>query len=528
MPVTPMFRPIRAVPTSVPFTYRDGLTMLQLIECIKHNLDSLQEYVNGVMSNVNKALEDQTTQNQDTLDKAQQAAQDAADAIQQAQDALEQYQQIVTNVNTALTTANAAIDRLEALGVTDPEAATELKNTVQQIATDLTTLKNRVTTTETDITKLDGYFNALGVTSEPTAQNFMSNINGKVDKSSLVKSKTNFKLYPHCVVLGDSIAIGLNVDATQRWTRLVCDFYGMTEHNYAVSGTGFVNPKTPNFTQQLQNAKADGTYQKSQVGLVILSGGINDDPTNTSVTQTVSDLFQNIRATYTNAIIICVPCLCGPLYNSQAPASRTATLTRIINGCDNINVDVVYGDAIYWLQGGNYFMQRDLLHPNSIGHRIVSQNVINRLNGAGNYCLYPHETQYRVTANDLGLDGVTNPKGFMFIKKLNEYDFMMGGYIGFEITGDCSLVGKTEFNFQIPLPNWFANRLSQSLYRVHAFNRMSKNGGGVETFDNAVLMGNDTYIFVVQTHETALVAGDKCEVYIPPTIVPTIGYNPDA
>ena len=30
------------VPTSVPFTYRDGLTALQLIECLRHNLDILQ------------------------------------------------------------------------------------------------------------------------------------------------------------------------------------------------------------------------------------------------------------------------------------------------------------------------------------------------------------------------------------------------------------------------------------------------------------------------------------------------------
>ena len=48
MPVTPMFRPIRAVPTSVPFTYRDGLTTLRLIECLRHNLDALQSYVNQV------------------------------------------------------------------------------------------------------------------------------------------------------------------------------------------------------------------------------------------------------------------------------------------------------------------------------------------------------------------------------------------------------------------------------------------------------------------------------------------------
>lgn len=44
----PRQRLFDGVPTSVPFTYRDGLTTLQLIECLCHNLDTLQEYVNQV------------------------------------------------------------------------------------------------------------------------------------------------------------------------------------------------------------------------------------------------------------------------------------------------------------------------------------------------------------------------------------------------------------------------------------------------------------------------------------------------
>lgn len=44
----PRQRLFDGVPTSVPFTYRDGLTTLQLIECLCHNLDTLQEYVDQV------------------------------------------------------------------------------------------------------------------------------------------------------------------------------------------------------------------------------------------------------------------------------------------------------------------------------------------------------------------------------------------------------------------------------------------------------------------------------------------------
>ena len=45
------------VPTSVPFTYRDGLTTLQLIECLRHNLDTLQADFNSLIDSVSAAID---------------------------------------------------------------------------------------------------------------------------------------------------------------------------------------------------------------------------------------------------------------------------------------------------------------------------------------------------------------------------------------------------------------------------------------------------------------------------------------
>ena len=57
------------VPTSVPFTYRDGLTTLQLIECLRRNLDSLQcdlskleDATTDLAASVDKTLADTVTQ----------------------------------------------------------------------------------------------------------------------------------------------------------------------------------------------------------------------------------------------------------------------------------------------------------------------------------------------------------------------------------------------------------------------------------------------------------------------------------
>lgn len=65
----PRQRLFDGVPTSVPFTYRDGLTTLQLIECLRHNLDALQcdlsrleKATSDLAASVDKTLADTVTQ----------------------------------------------------------------------------------------------------------------------------------------------------------------------------------------------------------------------------------------------------------------------------------------------------------------------------------------------------------------------------------------------------------------------------------------------------------------------------------
>lgn len=326
-----LIRPI--VPTSVPFVYRDGLTMLQLIECIKHNLDMLQEYANGVMGDVNKALEDQTTQNRDTLDKAQHAAQDAADAIQQAQDALKQYQQIVANVNTALNTANEAIDRLKALGVADSETATKLKDTIERTATDLTALEGRVTTAEgtlsdvqslaqtnkSDIAGIEANLTALHANSVGDATGLYDKIDKNSNdiaqnKAAIAEVNNNFsnfiplrKTYENIVIVGDSITHGIGASSTAKsWGNLFKDYIGAKSvQNLAQSNAGFVN--APTFLSQLQ-----GASNKEAVTHVIIAGGANDKRTaDAQVTAAVINTLKYALENFPNATIHVAPVVLG-------------------------------------------------------------------------------------------------------------------------------------------------------------------------------------------------------------------------
>lgn len=67
--LVPRQRLFDGIPTSVPFTYRDGLTTLQLIECLRHNLDIIQRDLSKVeqatsdlAASTDKALADAVAQ----------------------------------------------------------------------------------------------------------------------------------------------------------------------------------------------------------------------------------------------------------------------------------------------------------------------------------------------------------------------------------------------------------------------------------------------------------------------------------
>lgn len=392
-----LIRPI--VPTSVPFVYRDGLTMLQLIECIKHNLDMLQEYVNGVMDDVNKALEDQTTQNQDTLDKAQQAARDAADAIRQAQDALKQYQQIVARVNTALDTANAAIDRLEALGVTDPEAATKLKDAIERTTADLTALEGRVTTAEgtlsdvqslaqtneSDIAGIEANLTALHANSVSDATSLYDQVGKNSEgieqnKAAIAEVNNNFsnftplrRTYENIVIVGDSITYGTGASSTAKaWGNLFKDYIGAKSvQNLAQNNAGFVN--APTFLSQLQ-----GASDKEAVTHVIIAGGANDKRTaDAQVTAAVIDTLKYALENFPNATIHVAPVVLGVqgIFRYDRGSSNVwSTLNAIEAGIAHVpNVhEIRY--AWEWLNGRQDWSSTsggglDLIHPNDSGQQ---------------------------------------------------------------------------------------------------------------------------------------------------------------
>lgn len=80
----PRQRLFDGVPTSVPFTYRDGLTTLQLVECLRKNLDIVQSQANDLADKFNdyeQSNEQDKTVIRNELDKVQQQIDDINDRL---------------------------------------------------------------------------------------------------------------------------------------------------------------------------------------------------------------------------------------------------------------------------------------------------------------------------------------------------------------------------------------------------------------------------------------------------------------
>lgn len=324
---------------------------------------------------------------------------------------------------TNITTATAAANNATTAAGEAKAAAEEAKESADNAA-------GLAQTNKTDIAKLDGYFNALGVTSLPTAQNLMSNINGKAETTDLTalqgtvselsesvggkadadnvytkaQANTTFtkqggysgtaqqlnqritevdnkihgfmpwrKTYDNIVIVGDSITHGMKLSSTARsWGNLFKDYIGAESvQNLAQDNAGFVN--APTFLTQLQSAS-----NKETVTHVIIAGGVNDKRTaDAQVTTAVVDTLKYALENFPNATIHVAPVVLGiqGIFRYDRGHSNVwSTLNAIEEGIARVpNVhEIRY--AWEWLNGRQDWASTlggalDLIHPNDTGQQ---------------------------------------------------------------------------------------------------------------------------------------------------------------
>lgn len=282
---------------------------------------------------------------------------------------------INTNTNTAggkatqaLETAQNNTKNLTALGVTDTETATQLKNKIDTTATNL------ATTTETANNAANN-LNALGANTVKNATNLKNRINDTYTKN---ESDNRYLPIPTIqdtlIAIGDSYFEGFrtHTPATDSMIAVASRLLGLTCHNFAVGGTGFHNGDTTGdntFSKQLDKAAARIT-DKTSVKYVVIGGGRNDP--NSLTYNEVADTLTKAKTLFPDSEI----CLIPMLWDSTYPTGKSHNYSTMLNAGNYTDTWTVQGAPSWGLYRDNEMTD---IHPNTSGSARYGHYIANIL-----------------------------------------------------------------------------------------------------------------------------------------------------
>ena len=178
------------------------------------------------------------------------------------------------------------------------------------------------------------------------------------------------------VVLGDSVSCysynnGVVSSGAELWTKVAAKT-GVTVHNFAVGGAGFLNtnytPKT--MLVQLGEAVADTTIDVNKVRMFIVFAGTNDY-SGFNVGQ-LQDAARNFAATYRASRFSTVPlyiCLDQAGYGSFSNADKRRGMIYALSV--NGSICTAY-DTNWVLKGYPNIATEDNVHPNTTGYNALA------------------------------------------------------------------------------------------------------------------------------------------------------------
>lgn len=314
---------------------------------------------------------------------------------------------INTNANTAYNKATQALEtaqnntkNLTALGVTDTETATQLKNKID------TTAINLATTTKT-ANNATNNLNALGANTVENATNLKNRINNTYTKN---ESDARYVQTPPAqdtlIAIGDSYFEGFRTTNPTTDSMIVkaAQKLGLKCNNFAVGGSGFITG-TKTFLQQLQQANSTIT-DKTRIKYVVIGGGRND-AYNTLKENDVTTALTYAKTNFPYSKIVFIPMMYDNTWPTHDDGQKYGIMCA---GGRNANVLTVK-DAPSW--GLYYANGMTDIHPNTEGSEIYAQYIATAIQN--NMSAMPRVERHI----DVTLPGITNGSLSVFINGLN-------------------------------------------------------------------------------------------------------------
>ena len=196
--------------------------------------------------------------------------------------------------------------------------------------------------------------------------------NNAIARILKILSRTN----GHLVTFGDSY--GTNVDKAREWPSVLNARLGegSTLHNYCIAGAGYTAPNTT-FRSELDNAKADTSYNHNEVGLVVIAGSRNTNDGYSGALRTAAvSLYEGVKQEFPNARIIVVPMLWD-----WAPVSNywRFNAASCISAAREVGVEAVPW-AWTWNLGNNTYFPTNNIHPTADGTNVIVSYMLDYIN----------------------------------------------------------------------------------------------------------------------------------------------------
>ena len=262
----------------------------------------------------------------------------------------------------------------------------------------------------------------------------------------------------HLVTFGDSY--GTNADKTCEWPTVLNIRLGedSTLHNYCIAGAGYTAPNAT-FQSELNNAKADTSYNHNEVGLVIIAGSRNTNDGYSGALRTAAvSLYEGVKREFPNARIIVVPMMWDwtPVSNYWRYNSASC-----ISAAREVGVEAVPW-AWTWNLGNNTYFPTGDIHPNANGTNVIVSYMLDYINH--NYTGRTESYSWRDSTNTLALFTVNASGGLITF--------------GWHLAGNVTAANYVDI--KNALPKW-AERNNDTTNEPDAWALMSSNGANDAT-----------------------------------------------
>ena len=472
----------RNINNITPFTYRDGLTYVDVLERLRKSVIDVIDYTNGfgeeqdkVIKRINEVVSNFITEMEKTHTKWDAAVEEKRTAMEQ------RMRDFENRVVTAAFTATNNEYTLDAPTIGGGKIAVPSKKWQDKTDTEIMGIKSAASTLSNDVTAR------------------LATLKQSVDNDFYNKATSDKRydpihrvLYPHSLIIGSSNAEsrGWPNGVWERWLQAK----GEIPHNYGYSGGGFTSTPDNNFNTQIDRAIADSKGDRARLtGQIYVIDMLNDVRGRADIRSSAESFVRKCVQNFPNAKIYVIPVLYNEnsLNNSWDMSMFCANLTNVIKEVLQPYGGLVCESSRSWFHNGKqpqYFPDEAGVHFVTAGYEFAQRQFDLWLEGGSGWI-------------DHGWYDLKNGTNYAKIKnddKLKAYVCRKGDTV--YLHGTFSTIQMAPSDRVFTLPGWarpYRPMYITSWNGTTGFPLIASNDGNLVVSstlqDNTTLAFNDSY-----------------------------------